>query len=54
MNLPIPVVSIAERNVNTNINGREATPMGQPNNSSAVKYPICNIFERFNGYILSE
>jgi hypothetical protein len=38
-NLPIPVVNIAERKVNTNLNGRQATPTGQPNNTSAVKYP---------------
>jgi hypothetical protein len=39
MNLPIPAVNIAERKVNTNLNGRQATPTGQPNNTSAVKYP---------------
>jgi hypothetical protein len=37
--MPIPVVSIAKRTVNTNLNGRQATPTGQPNNPSAVKYP---------------
>jgi hypothetical protein len=33
------VDNIAERKVNTNLNGRQATPTGQPNNTSAVKYP---------------
>jgi hypothetical protein len=33
------VVNIAERKVNTNLNGRQATSTGQPNNTSAVKYP---------------
>jgi hypothetical protein len=40
MNLPIPVVSIAERKVHTNLIGRQATPTGQPNNLTAVKYPF--------------
>jgi hypothetical protein len=40
--MPIPVVSLAERKVNTNLNGRQATPTGQPNNPIAVKIPLCN------------
>jgi hypothetical protein len=39
MKLPIPVVSVAERKVNTNLNGRQATATGQHYNPSAVKYP---------------
>jgi hypothetical protein len=38
-NLPIPDVSLAERKVNINLNGRQAIPTGQQKNPSAVKYP---------------
>jgi IS30 family transposase len=40
MNLPIPVVSIAKRKVNKNLNGRQATRTCQSNNPSAVKYAM--------------
>jgi hypothetical protein len=33
------VVNIADRKVNTNLKRQQATPTGQPNNTSAVKYP---------------
>jgi hypothetical protein len=39
MDQPIPVVSIAKRKVKINLNGRQATPTGRPNNPLAVKYP---------------
>jgi hypothetical protein len=38
-NLPIPDISLAERKVNINLNGRQAIPTGQPNNPTADKYP---------------
>jgi hypothetical protein len=30
---------LAERKLNTNLNGKQETPTGQPNNPSGVKYP---------------
>jgi hypothetical protein len=34
------VVNIAERKINTNLNGWQANPTGQPNSTSAVKHPM--------------